>query len=185
VFPITSQQNYWYIMVGIHLDANYIFCKLMKNRTKGKMITAYQRVINRMKLSTLRLKHHCLDNECSAKLKECMAKTRMTRKLVPPDYHHRNIAEQAIQTFKNHFVSILSRVNDRFPLSLWCHLVQPAELTVNLLRQSNVGPKVSVYAHVHGQHNYETPVHAPGMRGGGSCQAQEQTILGRPCRHQF
>jgi hypothetical protein len=30
-FPITSQQGYWYIMVGIHLDANYIFCKLMKN----------------------------------------------------------------------------------------------------------------------------------------------------------
>jgi hypothetical protein len=30
-FPITSQQGYWYIMVGIHLDVNYIFCKLMKN----------------------------------------------------------------------------------------------------------------------------------------------------------
>jgi hypothetical protein len=39
-FPITSQQGYWYIMVGIHLDANYIFCKLMKNQTEGKMITA-------------------------------------------------------------------------------------------------------------------------------------------------
>jgi hypothetical protein len=24
-FPITSQQGYQYIMVGIHLDANYIF----------------------------------------------------------------------------------------------------------------------------------------------------------------
>jgi hypothetical protein len=24
-FPITSQRGYWYIMVGIHLDANYIF----------------------------------------------------------------------------------------------------------------------------------------------------------------
>ncbi len=30
-FPITSQQGYRYIMVGIHLDANYIFCKSMKN----------------------------------------------------------------------------------------------------------------------------------------------------------
>jgi hypothetical protein len=26
-FPITSQQGYWYIIVGIHLDANYIFCE--------------------------------------------------------------------------------------------------------------------------------------------------------------
>jgi hypothetical protein len=30
-FPITSQQGYRYIMVGIHLDANFIFCELMKN----------------------------------------------------------------------------------------------------------------------------------------------------------
>jgi hypothetical protein len=32
-FPVTSQQGYRYIMVGIHIDANYIFCELMKNRT--------------------------------------------------------------------------------------------------------------------------------------------------------
>jgi hypothetical protein len=27
-FPITSQQGYQYIMEGIYLDANYIFCKI-------------------------------------------------------------------------------------------------------------------------------------------------------------
>jgi hypothetical protein len=58
-------------------------------------------------------------------------------------------------------VSILSGVDDRFPLSLWCHLVRPAELTMNLLRQSNVTPKVSAYAHVHGQHNYMMRPFAP------------------------
>jgi hypothetical protein len=78
----------------------------------------------------------------------------MNHELVPPNCHRRNMAEQAIQTFKNHFVSILSGVDDRFPLSLWCYLVRPAELTVNLLCQSNVVPKISAYAHVHGQHDY-------------------------------
>ncbi len=160
-FPIKLQQGYLYIMVGIHLDVNYIFCKLMKNRTKGEMITAYQRMVNRMKLLALRLKHHHLDNECSAKFKKCIAKNGMTHELVPPDCHHHNIAKQAIQTFKNHFVSIRSGVNDRFPLSLWCQLVQPAELTVSLLQQSNVAPKVSVYARVHGQHNYMKRPFAP------------------------
>ncbi len=63
--------------------------------------------------------------------------------------------------FKNHFVSILSRVDDRFSLYLWCYLVRPAELTVNLLQQSNVAPKVSTYAHVHGQHNYMKRPFAP------------------------
>jgi hypothetical protein len=85
----------------------------------------------------------------------------MTWELIPPDCHQRNIAKRAIQTFKNHFVAILSGVNDRFPLSLWCHLVRPAELTVNLLRQSNVVPKILAYAHVHGQHDYTKHPFAP------------------------
>jgi hypothetical protein len=160
-FPITSQRGYWYIMVGIHLDANYIFCDLTKNQTEGKMITAYQKMVNRMKLLALGLKHHRLDNKCLAAFKACIAKSKMAHELVPLDCHHRNIAKQAIQTFNNHFVSILSKVDDRFPLSLWCHLVQPAKLTVNLLWQSNVAPKVSVYAHVHGKHDYMKYPFAP------------------------
>jgi hypothetical protein len=138
-------------MVGTHLDANYIFCKLMKNQPEGEMIMAYQKMVNRMKLAALGLKHHHLDNECSAAFKACIAKNGMTHELVPLDCHHCNIAEQAIQMFKNHVVSILSGVDDRFPLYLWCHLVQPAELTINLLQQSNNATKVSAYAHVHRQ----------------------------------
>jgi hypothetical protein len=86
----------------------------------------------------------------------CIKNAGMTHELVPPNCHHCNIAKQAIQTFKNHFVLILSGVNNRFPLSLWCYLVHPAELTMSLLCQSNVTPKVSAYVHVHGQHNYMT-----------------------------
>jgi hypothetical protein len=85
----------------------------------------------------------------------------MTHELVPPNNHWRNIAEWAIQTFKNHFILILSGVDNRFPLSLWCHLVKPAKLTINLLWQSNITPKVSAYAHVHGQHDYMKRPFAP------------------------
>ncbi len=85
----------------------------------------------------------------------------MSHKLVPLDCHRCNITKWAIQTFKYHFVSILSGVDDRFPISLWSHLVWPAELTVNLLWQSNVAPKVSAYTHVHEQHNYMKHPFAP------------------------
>jgi hypothetical protein len=97
------------------------------------MITAYQRVVDRMAISGLGLKHHRLDNKCSEKFKQCIRKNGTIHKLFPPNNHRRNIAKRAIQTFKNHFVSILSSVDDRLPLSLWCHLVKPAKLTVNLL----------------------------------------------------
>jgi hypothetical protein len=160
-FSVTSQQGYRYIMVGIHTDANYIFCKLMKNRTEGKMITAYQKMVDRMEIAGLGLKHHWLDNKCSESFKKCIKKNHMTWELVPSDCHRRNIAERAIQTFKNHFVAILSGVEDRFPLSLWCHLVRPAKLTINLLQQSNVVPKILAYAHVHRQHNYMKRPFAP------------------------
>jgi hypothetical protein len=45
-FPHTCQQGNHYIMVAIHLDANYIFTEPMKNRTEGEMIRAYQKIIN-------------------------------------------------------------------------------------------------------------------------------------------
>ena len=85
----------------------------------------------------------------------------MIHELVPPDNHRSNLAERAIQTFKHHFISILSGVDDKFPLSLWCALLKQTELTMNLLRQSNVIPKISAFAHVHGQHDYMKKPFAP------------------------
>ena len=114
-----------------------------------------------MKIASLGLKHHRLDNEASATFKECIKANGMTHELVPPRNHRRNLAERAIQTFKHHFIAILSGVDNKLPLSLWCHLLSPAELTVNLLRQSNVAPKISAYAHVHGQHDYMRKPFAP------------------------
>jgi len=73
----------------------------------------------------------------------------------------RNQAERAIQTFKSHFISILAGADDKFPLSLWCHLLEPAELTLNLLRLSRVAPNVSAFAYVHGNHNYMRKPFAP------------------------
>jgi hypothetical protein len=85
----------------------------------------------------------------------------MMHKLVPPDNHRSNMAEQAIQTFKYHFISILSGMDDKFLLSLWCMLLEQTELTMNLLRQSNVAPKISAFAHVHGQQDYMKKPYTP------------------------
>jgi hypothetical protein len=60
-FPHTSQCGNRYIMVAIHLDANYRFAEPMKNRmeepmknrTEGEMIRVYQKIINRMKVARL------------------------------------------------------------------------------------------------------------------------------------
>ncbi len=56
---------------------------------------------------------------------------------------------------------ILAGIDDKFPLSLWCRLLKPTKLTLNLLRQLKVAHKISVYAHVHGPHNYMKKQFAP------------------------
>ena len=78
----------------------------------------------------------------------------MTYQLVPPDNHRSNIAEQAIQTWKNHFVSVLSGAALTFPLHLWCRVIPQAERQLLLLSHSNVNTHISSYAHVYGQHDY-------------------------------
>jgi hypothetical protein len=52
-------------MIAIHLDANYIFCEPMKNRSEDEMIEGYPKKINMMKVAGLGLKTHQLDNKAS------------------------------------------------------------------------------------------------------------------------
>ncbi len=75
--------------------------------------------------------------------------------------HQRNQAECAIQMFKARLILILAGVGNKFPLSLWCHLLEPTNLTLNLLRQSKVAPKISAHAHFHRPHNYINKPFAP------------------------
>jgi hypothetical protein len=65
-----------------------------------------------MRTANLGLKHHRLDNKASTAFKECIRENGMTHKLVPPSKHWCNLAERGIQTFKQHFISILSGVDD-------------------------------------------------------------------------
>ncbi len=160
-FPFTSQRGNRYIMVVIHLDANYIFVEPMRSRLKEEMIRAYEKIINTMKAAGLGLRKHTLDNQASDAFKQYIRQQQIQFKLVPPGNHRRNQAERAIRTFKAHFISILAGIDNKFPLSLWCHLLEPKELTLNLLRQSKVAPKISAFAHIHSPHNYMKKPFAP------------------------
>ena len=80
---------------------------------------------------------------------------------MPPGNHRQNQAERSIQIFKAHFIAILAGADNKFPLSLCCHLLKPTELTLNLLHQSKVVPKISSFMHVHGHHDYMKKPFAP------------------------
>ena len=50
-------------------------------------------------------------------------KTSMTYQLVPPDDHQRNLAEKAIQTWRDHFIGVMSATAESLPDYLWCQAI--------------------------------------------------------------
>jgi hypothetical protein len=133
----------------------------MKDQTEGSLIKSYLILWARITASkSVWPKTHVLDNEASEAFKNEIKKNCKIQ-LVPPDNHRRNLAERAIQTFKNHFKSVLAGVDDSFPMKLWDKLLPQVILTLNLLRQSNVAPTISVYAYVNGPFDYNAMPLAP------------------------
>jgi hypothetical protein len=86
-FPFTSQRGNRYIMVAVHLDANYIFVKPMKNRTEGEMVRVYQKIISGMKAAGLGLKKQVLNNKCLGAMKTCIKENNIDYKLIPLGQH--------------------------------------------------------------------------------------------------
>jgi hypothetical protein len=96
---------------------------------------------------------HLLDNKAPEEFK-AEIRINCSIQLVPPDYHQQNLAERAIQTFKNHLKAILAGVDDSFLMRLWDKLLPQTILTLNLLCQSNVATTVSAWQYVHGPFDY-------------------------------
>ena len=65
--------------------------------------------------------------------------------------------------FKNHFISGLCLVDNNFPLHLWCHLLDQAELTLNMLCMSRINPNLSAHEQLHGIHDFNATPLAPSV----------------------
>ncbi|KAL7502326.1 hypothetical protein ACHAXN_000445, partial [Cyclotella atomus] len=161
-YPTQSKSGNNYIMVMVDIDSNAILVEPMKSRKDHEMIRAYDALVKRILRAGVTPKKHMLDNEISENMKEHIRdKYKFTLELVPPGCHRRNSAEVAIRNFKAHFLSILAGTATTFPPSLWDKLLPLAEITINLLRQSNATPTVSAYAHLCGPFDYNKMPLAP------------------------
>jgi hypothetical protein len=153
-FPKKSSCGNQYIMVLAEVDSNAILVEPMKNRSAGEMVRAYQVLIDHLNSAGIFPKLHILDNECSADMKKTIKSNKMDFQLFHSHDHHCNLAEKAIQTFKDHFVDILCGTDKSFPLHLWDCLLPQAEHTLNMLQASRMTPTISAYAYLWKQHSY-------------------------------
>ena len=102
-----------------------------------------------------------LDNEASNQCKQNVKKFKMDCQLTPAQMHRQNTAEQAIQTFKNHFISMPAGTNSSFPKNEWDLLLPQAELTMNLLCSSRLNPRLSAEEHMNGVFDHHRTPLAP------------------------
>ena len=84
-----------------------------------------------------------LDNESSNEYKRIIkSEWGVVYQLVPTHTHIINVAEFAIRTLKAHFLSTLAGIVPTFPKNLWDLLLPQTELTLNLLSQATLNPKI-------------------------------------------
>ena len=102
-----------------------------------------------------------MDNESSIDLKIILHKNNIQYQLVPPHIHRQNSAERAIRTFKNHLLANLEGAGPNFSVSEWDWLLPQIQITLNILRNSRVNPKLSSYAYLFGNYDFNKAPLAP------------------------
>jgi hypothetical protein len=148
-------------MVCYTYDCNYFKVIPVKSRSASEWVKSYDTVHQELTVKGFKPKLQTLDNKASAALNNFFTINDVDNQLVPPHCHHRNAAERAIRTFKEHFVTGLSSVDPTFPLHLWDRLLPQAEITLNLLLTSRLHPQLSAAAHFHGLVDYNKTAFAP------------------------
>ncbi len=142
-------------MIAFHANSNLILQKAIKSKSDRHRIAAYNTIMTRLAACGLSIDLQILDNKASSAYTEAITfKWNATFQLVPPDMHCRNWAECAIHTFKDHFLAILASINAAFPPYLWDLLLLQAELTLNLIQQATLNPRISAWELFQGPFNF-------------------------------
>jgi hypothetical protein len=164
-FPHRSSRGNEYLLIVYDHDSNSILHAPLRNKTASEIKRGWVSIHERLARGGNQPHMYILDNEASAELKRALTKYNLTYQLVPPHVHRRNAAERAIRTYKSHLLAFLATCDPEFPVSEWDRLLFQAELTLNLLRSSRVNPKLSAYAYLHGNFDFnKTPLAPPGTR---------------------
>ena len=95
----------------------------------------------------MKVSKHIQDNEVSEEHLKKIMKHGIKYQKVPPKMHHHTTAEKAISNFNNHFKSVLSGVDNMFPIHLSNRLLSQTESTLNMLQLMRFKRTMLTYAY--------------------------------------
>ena len=164
-FPYKFSRGNEYILIAYHVNSSAILGQAIKNKQALTIAKSRKQIHNTINQTSAAPNSWILDNETSHHLQHVMRKNSIPFQLVHPHNHRANLAERAIQTFKNHFKTGQSTVHPSFPIVEWDRLLLKAFITLNLLRPANANPKLSAYSYIYGNYDFnKTPMTPSGSK---------------------
>lgn len=164
-FPHTSNCGHKYIFVLYHYNSNTILAKPVKNQQDATLTQAWEKTNTLLKNRDEQPLLYILDNTNFQDFQKAFLKNKAEFQLVPSLIYRRNKAERAIRTFKNHFLAGLPSCNQSFPFAEWNCLIPQMVLALNLLHPLRLNPKLSSYAYLFWNSDFNRcPLAPPGTR---------------------
>jgi hypothetical protein len=160
-FPVQSFHGKQIQFVAYEYRSNAIIVKTLRDQTDKSMVEAFQEVYEYLTTKGFKPKLNVMDNQCSKAVQTYIHSTGADIQLVNPDDHRVNAAERAIQTWKNHWIAGMGTLDPKCPMQLWCQFIEQGQDTLNMLRVSRINPKLSAYAVLEGQFNFDKTPLAP------------------------
>ncbi|KAL9183037.1 hypothetical protein ACHAXT_004824 [Thalassiosira profunda] len=162
-FPVRSQAGHCYDMVLVDIDSSAILIEPLKSRKDAEMIRAYRAIMAHLHATNIYPQKHMLYlyNKISAvRSSSSLPSTRWSMSSSRLAAIAATMPKWPFGTSRPTSSASWREVLTTFP-GAWDKLLPQAEITLNLLRQSNATPAISAYAHINGPFDYNKMPLAP------------------------
>ena len=121
------------------------------------MKRVYEKTYKRLKATGIKPTINVIDNKASNAVTTQLTNNNIQYQNVSPGAggHRANRAERSIQTGVNHFFSTIATTDADFTIRAWCYTIEQMEITVNMLRPTNINPKISAFTILYGKWSYD------------------------------
>ncbi len=138
---VAQWQHMFFVMY--HYETNTIFAMPIPGLDSQSILDAYKKNFEFLVSKGYTPKINLMDNQATKAIKSYLTPQQCCLQHVEPGNHPVNATEQAIQTFKNRFISTLGTTDVDFPIQLWDKLAPQVQDSINLLRCSRINPTKS------------------------------------------
>jgi hypothetical protein len=144
-FPFISLEGNVCFLIVYHYESNAILALPISGFSNPVIFAVYKQQYKLLDSKGFVVKLNLMDNQASNIIVQFLIPKQCDLMLVEPNNHRVNATEHAVQTFEDHFVSVLATTDSKCPLQLWDCLAPHVEMSLNMLRSSRINPTKSAY----------------------------------------